>query len=87
MANNPGRRHRDHHGNPRYRRQLTAVLATRDTCGAQHRGETLYRSEMRLGYAACEYSLISPLRTFLRRTRAVARLTAAGRVFVAWGGR
>ena len=28
----------------------------------------LCRSEMRFGYAACEYSLINPSRTFLRRT-------------------
>lgn len=49
--------------------------------------DCLYRSEIRLGYAACEYSLISPLRIFLRRTRAEARSTRADPVSVASGGR
>lgn len=39
------------------------------------------------GYAACEYSLISPLRIFLRRARAEARSATAGSVSVALGGR
>jgi hypothetical protein len=50
-------------------------------------GGGLYRSKMRFGYAACEYSLINPLRIFLLRTRAEARSTTAGPVSVAWGGR
>ena len=48
---------------------------------------SLYRSEMRFGYAACVYSLISPLSTFRRRTRAEARSTTAGEVSTASGGR
>jgi hypothetical protein len=47
---------------------------------------SLYRSNCGSGYAACEYSLISPLRTFLRRTRAEMR-TAAGPVSAALAGR
>jgi hypothetical protein len=49
---------------------------------------SLYRSEMRFGYAACEYSLISPSRIFLRRIRVAARSTTpTGVVSVALGGR
>jgi hypothetical protein len=48
---------------------------------------TLYRSKLRFGLRCCEYSLISPLRIFLWRTRAEAMSTTAGPVSVALGGR
>lgn len=48
--------------------------------------EAVYRSETRFGYAAWEYSLIIPLRTFRRRTQTVARsVTGVGRVSTAGG--
>ena len=48
------------------------------TCTARKRGS---------GYATCEYSLISPSRIFLRRTRAEVRSATAGPVSAALGGR
>jgi hypothetical protein len=49
---------------------------------------SLRRSKPGFGYAACEYSLIRPLRIFLRRIRAVARsTTGVGALSVALGGR
>ena len=51
-------------------------------------GDGLYRSETRFGYAACEYSLISPPRILLRLIRAAARsTTTSGVASVALGGR
>jgi hypothetical protein len=51
-----------------------AAASVREPCTARKLGT---------GYAACEYSLISPLRIFLRRTRFEARSTVAGPALLA----
>jgi hypothetical protein len=60
--------------------------ATFDLAISEH-GAACTARKLGSGYAACEYSLISPLRIFLRRTRSEARSTTAGPVSLASGGR
>jgi hypothetical protein len=63
------------------------ILSHRTTKIKCYDQPNLYSSEMRFGYAAGEYSLINPLRMFLRRARAEARSTTAGPVSGVLGGR
>jgi hypothetical protein len=43
--------------------RTTGTNRARTIDRAPHLAKNLYRSEMRFGYAACEYSLINPLTT------------------------
>jgi hypothetical protein len=62
-----------------------ASLRTFDYASSVDHARTLYRPEIRFGYATCNYSLINPVRVFLRLIRAAARSTTTSGA--ALGGR